>query len=200
MANLDFYAAKSDLQKLLAFIYDETDIVVYELSSEFDREIRRFTSLKELESAFDIGVMNKGQLHLQLWSALVMKEPQPRRINLTMKDHSFRYAIEGAGLMQLYLGGLNANVIGHTHLGHWNQAGAEARCTLPTKDCNWEALKKISGRLQRFVRGMGAAKLHSMVILPEAFSEIQNGKRISFLNQVFDSESPGIVHLRKKTS
>jgi hypothetical protein len=200
MANLDFYGLKSDLQKLLAFIYDETDIVIFEMSSEFDREIRRFNSLKELESVFTIGQMNKVQLHLQLWSASVMKEPQPRRINLTMKEHSFRYAIEGAGLMQLYLGGLNQNVIDHTHFGHWNQAGAEARSISPAKDCNWEEFKKISGRIQRFIRGMAAGKLHSRVILPEAFSEIRNGKQLHFLNQVFDAQSKEIVPLREKVS
>jgi hypothetical protein len=200
MANLDFYGLKSDLQKLLAFIYDETDIVIFEMSSEFDREIRRFTSLKDLEGTFAIGQMNKGQTHLQLWSASVMKEPKPRRINLTMKDHSFRYAIEGAGLIQLYLGGLKENIIGETHYGHWNQAGAEERCVLPTKDCDWETLKKISGRLQRFIRGLAVAKINNRVILPEAFSEIRNGKQLRFLNQVFDAQSKEIVLLREKVS
>jgi hypothetical protein len=200
MANLNFYGLKNDLLKLLSFIYDETDIVVYELSSEFDREIRRFKSLKKLESTFDIGQLNKGQLHLKLWSASVMKEPQPRRINLTMKEHSFRYTIEGAGLMQLYLGGLNENVIDHTHCGHWNQAGAEAKSISPAKDCNWETLKKVSGRLQRFIRGMAVAKLHSRVILAGAFSEIKSGKQLRFLNQNFDAQSKEIVLLREKTS
>ena len=41
MANLDFYAVKNDLFKLLAFICTEKDIAIYEFSSEFDREIRR---------------------------------------------------------------------------------------------------------------------------------------------------------------
>jgi hypothetical protein len=200
MANLDFYGLKGDLQKLLAFIYDETDIVVFELSSEFDREIRRFTSLKDLESTFNIGQMTKGQIHLQLWSVSVMKEPKPRRIKLTMKDHSFRYAIEGAGLIQLYLGGLKENIIGETHYGHWNQAGAEERCVLPTEDCDWEALKKLSGRLQRFIRGMAVAKIDSRVILPEALSEIRNAKQLRFLNQVFNANSKEIVLLPEKIS
>ena len=197
MANLDFYAVKSDLQKLLAFLYDETDIVIFELSSEFDREIRRFKSLKELENVYDVGQMSKGQLHFQLWSASVTREPEPRKINLKMKDYLFRYSVEGAGLIQLYLGGVKDNAVGETHYGHWNQAGAEARCVLPTADCDWETLKKLSGKIQRFIRGMAVAKINSRVILPEAFSEVQNGKQIRFLNQVFDSQSKEIIYLEK---
>jgi hypothetical protein len=200
MANLDFYAVKSDLQKLLAFLYAETDVVIFELSSEFDREIRRFKSLHELESAFNIGQTPKGQLHFQLWSASVMKEPQPRRIELKVKGHSFRYSIEGAGLMQLYLGGLKENVIGHTHFGHWNEAGAKERCVLPADECNWETLKKISGKIQRFVRGTSVAKLYSRPILPDAFSSIQSGKRRDYVNQLFDSTSKKVVHLEKLVS
>jgi hypothetical protein len=200
MANLDFYGLKSDLQKLLAFIYDETDIVIFELSSEFDCEIRCFESLQKLESAFDIGQTPKGQFHFQLWSASVMKEPQPRRIELKVKRHSFRYSIEGAGLMQLYLGGLRENVIGHTHFGHWNEAGAKERCVLPINDCNWEALKKISGKIQRFIRGSSVAKLYSRPILPDAFSSIQSGKQFGYLNQLFDAASKEIVQLGKLVS
>jgi len=197
MANLDFYAVKGDLQKLLAFLYGETDVIVFELSSEFDREIRQFKSLKELENVYEVGQMSKGQLHFQLWSVSVMKEPQPRRIELKVGGHSFRYSIEGAGLMQLYCGGLNENVIGHTHFGHWNEAGAKERCVSPTDDCNWEALKKVSGKIQRFIRGTSAAKLYSRPILPDAFSSIKSGKKIGYLNQLFDTASKEIVQLGK---
>jgi hypothetical protein len=33
MANLDFYAFGDDLRSLLTFLYAETDVVIYELSS-----------------------------------------------------------------------------------------------------------------------------------------------------------------------
>ena len=197
MANLDFYAVKGDLQKLLGFIYDETDVVCFESYSEFDRPIRCFKSLQEIESAFEIGTTPKGQICFQLWSASVTKEPEPRKINLKMKGRSFRYAVEGAGLIQLYLGGVKDNVIGETHYGHWNQAGAEAKCVLPTIDCDWEALKKISGKIQRYIRGVAVGKVSGRVILPEAFSEVQNGKQIRFANLVFGAQSNEIVSMKK---
>jgi len=81
-------------------------------------------------------------------------------------------------------------------LRSWNLFGSD----LPTKDCDWEALKKLSGRLQRFIRWLAVAKINSRVILPEAFSEIRNGKQLRFLNQVFDAQSKEIIPLRQKAS
>jgi hypothetical protein len=52
MANLDFYALGDDLRSLFRFVYAETDVVVYELASEFDRDVRQFASLAELEVVF----------------------------------------------------------------------------------------------------------------------------------------------------
>jgi len=197
MANLDFYAVKGDLQKLLGFLYDETDVVLFESYSEFDQQIRRFKSLQEIESVFEIGQTPKGQICFQLWSASVTREPEPRKIDLKMKDYSFRYSVEGAGLIQLYLGGIKDDVIGETHYGHWNQAGAEARSVLPTGDCDWEALKKLSGKIQRFIRSIAVGKINSLVILPAAFSDIQNGKQIRFANKVFGPQSAEIISLQK---
>jgi len=51
MANLDFYALGDDLCRLFEFIYAEADAVVYEHSSEFDCELRKFESLEALRAA-----------------------------------------------------------------------------------------------------------------------------------------------------
>lgn len=200
MANLDFYGLKTDLVNVLSFIYNETDIVIFESYSEYDRDLRHFATLADLQNTFEIGKSPKGQMLLQLWSPSVIQEPKPRRIELKVKGFSFRYSVEAVGLIQLYLGGLKDNEIVESHYGHWSQAGAEQRSVLPTDACDWEALKKLSGRLQRFVRGISAAKIQSRVILPEALSEIKNGKQIHFLNQVFDVQSKEIVLLREKIS
>jgi hypothetical protein len=197
MANLDFYGLKNDLLSLLSFIYDETDIIIFESYSEFDAELRSFTSLFELQSAFEIGDAQKGQILLQLYSPSVMKMPKPRRIKSKIKEFSCRYSIEGVGLIQLYLGGLRDNVITESHYGHWSRAGAEQRSVLPTNDCDWASLIKISGRLQRFIRGFAVAKVNSRIILPEAMSEIKSGKRLQFFNQVLDIASQNLVPLRK---
>src|SRR5271163_1800538 len=103
MANLDFYALGDDLRSLFQFLYAETDVVVYELASEYDRDARRFTSLDELEAVFNLGAYRAG--HLNLFSPSVMVRPVFRRIELKVPGHSFRYEVRGAGLIQLYLDG-----------------------------------------------------------------------------------------------
>ncbi len=90
MTNLDFYALGDDLRMLFRFLYAETDVVVYELVSEFDRDARRFESLAELEAVFSLGAYRAG--YFQLWSPSVMVRPVIRRIELKVPGHSFRYA------------------------------------------------------------------------------------------------------------
>ena len=199
MANLNFYGLKTDLLKVLSFIYNETDIVIFESYSEYDSELRRFASLAELQSGLEIGESPKGAALLELWSPSVIKEPKPRRFELKVKGHSFRYTIEAVGLIQLHLGGLRDNAIAESYYGHWSKAGAEQRSSLPTTDCNWEALMKISGRLQRFIRGMAAAKFDGRVILPEAFDAVQKGSRLRFFNKEFDASSVKIVPVAQET-
>ncbi|MBI5775379.1 MAG: hypothetical protein HZA89_16790 [Verrucomicrobia bacterium] len=196
MANFDFYGLKTDLLKVLSFIYDETDIVIFESYSEYDSELRRFASLAEMQNALEIGGSPKGIKQLELWSPSVIEEPKLRRIDLKVKDHSFRYTIEAVGLIQLHLGGLRNNAIIESHYGHWSKAGAEQRSALPTHGCNWDSLQKLSGRLQRFIRGLAVAKFDGRVILPEALTEIQNGKRLRFLNTEFDAASVNIIPLK----
>jgi len=191
MANLDFYALGDDLRSLLQFLYAETDVIVYELASEFDRDARRFASLAELEAVFSLGVYRAGRL--QLWSPSVMARPVIRRIEITVPGHSFRYAVEGAGLIQLYLDGGRDRVIYHTHFGHWNEAGARQRSVHPADDCNWPALTKLSGRIQRHIRSkLTAAKLYARPILHQAFSAVQQGHGLWFGSAIHNADSHDI--------
>ena len=134
MANLDFYALGDDLRSLFGFLFAETDIVIYELSSEFDREPRPFASISALEAVFNLRAYRAG--YLQLWSASVMAHPVFRRVELKVSGHSFRYVVEGTGLIQLYLDGVRDGVIYHTHYGHWNEAGARKRSMHSADDCD----------------------------------------------------------------
>ena len=193
MANLDFYAAAEDQRDLVRFLFTETDVVIYELSSQFDCEVREFRTLPELEASFSLG--NYRAAYLQLWSPAVMARPVFRRIELTSAPgHSFRYAVEGAGLIQLYLDGVRDGVLHHTHYGHWNEAGARQRSIHSADDCDWGALKKLSGRVQRHIRGkLSVAKLHARPVLHNAFTALQQGVGLWFGPEVHHANSSAIV-------
>jgi len=193
MANLDFYALDDDLRNLFRFLYADTDIVVYELSSEFECESRRFESLAEIEAVFSLGAYRAG--HLQLWSPKVMMRPVIRRVELKVPGHSFRYRVEGSGLMQFYLDAAKDGIIYHTHFGHWNEAGARQRSMHPADDCNWKALAKLSGRIQRHIRNIASAKLYARPILHQAHDLVQQGHGLWFGPAVHHADSSDIVRL-----
>lgn len=111
MANLDFYALGDDLRSLFRFVYAETDVVIYELSSKFDCDARQFSSLAELEAAFNLD--DHVTCCLQLWSPTIMVRPIIRRVELKIASHSFQYVVEGAGLLQLHLNGQRDGVVYH---------------------------------------------------------------------------------------
>jgi hypothetical protein len=194
MANLDFYALGDDLRSLFQFLYAETDVVAYEMASEYDRDARRFASLAELETVFRLGEYRAG--HLQLWSPSVMAPPVIRRIELKVPGYSFRYTVEGAGLIQLYLDGARDGVIYHTHYGHWNEAGARHRSVHDPDDCDWSALAKLSGRIQRHIRSkLAVAKLFARPVCDRAFSAVQEGYGLSFGPTIHHADSSEIHKL-----
>lgn len=197
MANLDFYALGEDLRRLFQFLYSETDVVVYESASEPDREARRFTSLEELEAVFNLETSRS--VHLNLWSPSIMERPVMRRVELKVPGHSFRYAVEGAGLIQLYLDGNRDGTIYPTHYGHWNEAGARERSMHPARDCDWKALSKISGSIQRYIRNkLVVARLHSRPVLTQAFVAVQQGYGLWWGPTVHHIDSPELQPLLPK--
>lgn len=193
MANLDFYADADDLRDLFRFLFTETDLVAFESSSQFDCELRQFRSLSSLEAAFEIGTYRVA--YLQLWSPSVMRQPIVRRVELTgVPGHSFRYSVEGCGLIQLYLSGLQDGAIHHTHYGHWNEAGARERSIHSADDCDWRALGKISGRIQRRIRGpLAVAKLRSRPVLNHAFMAVQRGAGLWFGPDIHRADSEATI-------
>lgn len=193
MSNLDFYATVADQRDLFRYLYGETDLVAFELSSEFDREPRRFRTFDEIVEIFG----DERPIHLQLWSPTVMPAPVFRRIALThVPGHDFRYAVEGAGLMQLYLGGMLDGVLHHTHFGHWEEAGARQRSIDSADDCDWRALKALSGRIRRhIVNGVSVAKLHHRPILPEAFAAFEGGMGLRHGADIHHADSPAVIRV-----
>jgi hypothetical protein len=150
MALCDFYALGEDLRQLFLFLYSETDIIAYEMYSDPGREPRQFRSLAEIESVYSLGAYRAA--YLQLWSPTVSALPVIRRIAIQHPAPTRRYAVEGAGLIQLYLDGIKDGIIHHTHFGHWNEAGARQRCIHPADDCDWRALGRLSRKIQSHIR------------------------------------------------
>jgi hypothetical protein len=191
-ANLDFFAAESDPQTVLDFLFSSTDVRVFESYSEYDAELREFRSINELAATFPLGTDPHGNgtaTLLQLWSPAVMRDVSIRRFALDpahCNGHTFRHCIEGGGLMQLYLGGTCGRVVTKSHFGHQSQARAQAWGV--DDGVNWEAIKKLSNRIQYHIRTrLAAGKVPGKPVLPHALELARAGCALKDAIQCPDS-------------
>ncbi|MCA9068186.1 MAG: hypothetical protein KDA84_04650 [Planctomycetaceae bacterium] len=192
MANLDFYAVRDDLKCLIDFLIGETDVRIFESYSKYSEELREFADFEDLCSAFDVGLDEHGSgnaVLLQLWSPSVMPNVDVRRIELLPSKcdgHTFRYCIEGWGLIQLYLGGIHNQCLTNSHYGHNSQRRAENWGH--AEDVDWDALKKLSNRIQYHIRRrLAVAKVPGRPILPAAFRLLQQD--FCFAGNLFEKDN-----------
>lgn len=179
-ANLDFFAAAADQRAVMEFLFSSTDVRVFESYSEFDADLREFRSTNELAAAFPLGTDPHGGGHavlLQLWSPSVMRDLTIERFALNpakCKGHTFRHRIEGAGLIQLYFGGVCGRVVTMSHFGH--QSRARAQKWGIDQGVDWEALKTLSNRIQYHVRKrLAAGAVPGRPVLPQALELARSG-------------------------
>ena len=127
----DFFASYNDQIPVVEFILNELNLHIYDLSSDWGKEVKIYgNSLAVAERV----KAEAGQSNFQLWAPRLGGEVIFRRIELDpkrCKGHTFRYSTDGLGLIQMYLGGQNANSLNKSHIGHFNEKSAKtvSRCT-----------------------------------------------------------------------
>ena len=134
----NFFANKSDKIEILEFIFKETDLCIYDLASPYGQEVCEYKTVDEVATKFDLDNGNKFAATFQLWAPRHKGELVFRKVNLDPEycnGHTFRYATEGWGLIQLYFGGLKNNELNQSHIGHFNEKGA----------LKWEEVNTING-------------------------------------------------------
>jgi hypothetical protein len=63
-------------------------------------------------------------------------------------------------------------------------------------DSDWRALAKLSGRIQRHIRGrLAAAKLHARPVLHQALAMVQQGNGLWFGSAVHRADSANIQRI-----
>lgn len=152
----DFFAAETDKIDLLNFIFEETDLQIFELSSPYGQNINEYKSVNEITTKFDLQTGGKFALTFQMWSPRFKSEPVFRKVDLNPRycqGHTFRYTTEGWGLIQLYFGGIENNILSLSHIGHFNQKGALDRETTnlsngKVSNWDWPEIEKTSRKLK----------------------------------------------------
>jgi hypothetical protein len=177
MAQRSFYVRGGDLKAVMSFIFDQSEITVYEAYSRYDSELRVFHSLTELESAYDLS--GTSSVLLRLCSSAVSSPPAVQRFQLELPGHSFRHVVEDMGLMQIDVPKQDEDDLRYSTFSHWNERGARERFGSAADAYDWAALRRVSGRIQRHVfNRLAAAKLFNCAILGDAYACLGQGKRI----------------------
>lgn len=185
MPNCDFYAAKDDLERVLRFVFGELSCRVFDAYSEPEKELREFHGLDGVLAAHSVGACENAaaQICLQLWPVSAYGNVNFRRIKLRQKqsvDPTFRYCIEGWGLIQLYLGGCNDQTIFHSHTNCFGEKGAHRRY-LPSMGLghpakwDWTVVTSQSRKLNSFIRKVATRNEGNRPILPQAHDLVQQG-------------------------
>jgi hypothetical protein len=180
--NLDFYAVDDDITSLLDYVF-EKGFNVYESYSRFDHELRQFSSTSQVLSAYDEDPGD--QLSLVLVHPSVAGKTSIKYIQLkpgSCHGYTFRYCVEGWGLMQLYLAHMqNDNAISVSHFGHQSVERAlafESTC-LEYGDVwawDWKGMTKLSSAVKYHITNKLSPKKkhHSRPILHAALRLVED--------------------------
>ncbi|MCO5945357.1 hypothetical protein [Mucilaginibacter flavidus] len=152
----DFFADEEDKISILNYLFEESDLQIFDLSSAYGEEVKEYKSIAEISSCFDLKNEKPHGTYFQLWSPKFKSPPLFQRVELNPKHcngHTFRFTTGGWGLIQLYFGGIKDSTLKHSHIGHFNYKSA-----LKWESINlqygkvdlwdWQAIQKTSNHLK----------------------------------------------------
>jgi hypothetical protein len=172
-----FYADQTDKANILDFIFNETDLQVFDLSSPYGQNISQYKSSKEVIAKFDLINEDKFAVTFQLWTPRHKGEPVFRKVDLDPKrcsGHTFRYSTEGWGLIQLYFGGVKNNILLLSHIGHFSEKDAAKwegtnNFNGHIKAWDWKEVQATSKQLKQYIHSkLTVEKFGSTDVLPGA--------------------------------
>jgi len=173
----DFYADEPDKIKVLDFIFQETDLQVFDLAAPPGQMVREYSTTAEIISNFDLRNGNKFAVTFQLYTQRLKGDIVFRKIELDPKrcnGQTFRYSTDGWGLIQLYFGGLVSNELKISHIGHQSEKRATAwvRSANEVEDVkkwDWREVEKVARGLKYHVHNkMARRKIGSVDVLAGA--------------------------------
>ncbi len=183
----DFFASKNDKINVLDFIYNETDLRVFDLYSPYGEIICEYENITEIFTKFDFEYGDKHALTFQLWSPSFEANIEFRKVELDPKycnGYTFRFATSGWGLIQLYFGGIKNDILYPSHIGHFNEKGALKNQHVfdlaeVVEKWNWKEVQKASSKLKYYIHEKKAIrKIGSFGVLQGASNLNVNGVKL----------------------
>jgi hypothetical protein len=186
MPNIDFYAAGADFLAVLTYVFKQSACRVFESYSPPGEAIAEFKAIDDLSARYPIGVCRGSgpSVLLQLVPPGASHQFGIRRISSPPElcdGHTFRYAVEGWGLIQLQLGGIGPRGLVNSHSNHNTEARARKWSETypelgPIEIWNWRETTAVLSALNRFIRTkLATYKLGSRLVLPDAAAAFAAG-------------------------
>jgi len=185
--NYDFFASKQDKISVLEFIFNATDLQIFDHYSPYGQEINQYKSTAEITTHFDLEIGRQSAVALNLWAPHFGGKVRFQRVELNPKycnGYTYRYGTAGWGLIHLYLGGLEENILFHSHIGHFNEAGALKNEGVNKENgkvnlWNWKAIEQTSRKLKYQIHNkMSVRKIGSYGVLQGAENLSKNGVKL----------------------
>ncbi len=185
--DLNFFAARSDFEHVFEIVFSEKVLRVFEAYSRFGERCREFHDIDDIRAAYPRFTDGPCSPHLALWAPTTCKMSR-ERIALdptACGGHTFRYSVEGWGLIQLLLGGVRRKVITPTRIAH--DSAARAAKWGERSGIDFKTIGQISGRIHRAIGKLAVAKCHisgepraARLVLPEAARLARVGSALKF--------------------
>ncbi|SFQ74298.1 hypothetical protein [Hymenobacter arizonensis] len=174
--NYNFLANRADIIWVLNFIFENTDLQVFDCYSELGQEVCQYISADEIAAKFDLESGGQSAVTFQMWSPRFGGAVAFRKIKLNPEScngHTHRYSTDAWGMIQLYLGGCQNNILSNSSIGHFSEKGALAwediRIEKGKVNCwNWEEIAAASRSLKYHIHKIAVGKIGSSSILPGA--------------------------------
>lgn len=186
MPNCDFYALAPDLIEVLDFVFAQPGWRLIELASRHDQPLRTFRATRDVVEAFPTFPSLSSSLHFHLYAEAMAGTVGSKRITFkpgAVPGATFRYDSQGWGLIELYFGQLRGGNLSNCHTNHnseqrartWAPTYADDPAMGEVDSWNWKEVSRTSSRLNRFLQGRAAGKLHSRPVLPAAWEAQSSG-------------------------
>lgn len=180
-----FYADKQDKLNILDYIFNETDLKAFDLSSAAGEEIRSYKTTQEIVTKFDLENGKQFAVTFNLWSPEFMgeiifqkRELNPKRCN----GHTFKFTTEGWGLIQLYFGGRTDKRLYKSSIGHNSEKRALGHQPsiqrIPGPDqWDWKTIEQTSRKLKYLIHNkLSSRKIGGTGIMKGADSLEKSGQ------------------------
>lgn len=189
MPNCDYYATFEDHKIVLDWLFSEGTADIYELSSEFEKPLTKFSNSAQVLDQFN-RTYKGGKLWSTVYLQLVVKNAgidfHPTYVKLDPDQSngaSYKYTAEGFGLIQLYLSVPRDNELRDSHTNHFTLKGAMKWSGITTTEqeiqkIDFKAITSFSSSLNRQIRKLAVVKIRSRILTKGALALWDKGFKL----------------------